>query len=106
MEHQNIHSKLFYVASVPLMPRKKMWSEESIFFVWLHIYSADVGFERYKPDTRAQIYPDGTVIWYAPVIYTVSCKIRVTWFPSDTQVCDYDICIVVLHWIVENMFWD
>ncbi|XP_072021485.1 neuronal acetylcholine receptor subunit beta-3-like [Amphiura filiformis] len=52
------------------------------------IENADIGFESTKPGTRAQIYSDGTIIWYAPVIYTVSCKIRVRWFPYDTQVCD------------------
>ncbi|XP_072014940.1 neuronal acetylcholine receptor subunit alpha-10-like [Amphiura filiformis] len=56
--------------------------------------SADVGFERFKPDTRAQIYSDGTIIWYVPVIYTTSCNIRIRWFPFDTQVCN----IIFLSW--------
>ncbi len=56
--------------------------------------SADDGFERIKPGTRAQIYWDGTIIWYAPVIYKSSCNIRVQWFPFDTQVCD----MIFLSW--------
>ncbi|XP_072014951.1 neuronal acetylcholine receptor subunit beta-3-like [Amphiura filiformis] len=52
------------------------------------IDNADIGFERYKPDTRAQIYSDGTIIWFVPIIFTKSCNIRVQWFPFDTQVCD------------------
>ncbi|XP_072021464.1 neuronal acetylcholine receptor subunit alpha-2-like [Amphiura filiformis] len=50
--------------------------------------NADIGFERTKPDTRALISSDGTIIWYAPVIYMNSCNVRVRWFPFDTQVCE------------------
>ena len=67
-------------------------------------FSAGDGFEIYKPDTRAQIYPNGTVVWFVPVIFTASCKMRVTWFPFDTQVCDlkflswgYDGLAIDLH---------
>ncbi|XP_072041536.1 neuronal acetylcholine receptor subunit alpha-3-like [Amphiura filiformis] len=42
----------------------------------------------YKADTVAQLYPDGTVIWYVQTIYTSTCKMHVRWFPFDVQVCE------------------
>ena len=65
-------------------------------------FSADVGFESYKPDTRAQIFSDGTIVWYSPVIYTSPCKIRVTWFPFDTQVCD----LTFVSWAYDGLLLD
>ncbi|XP_072023060.1 neuronal acetylcholine receptor subunit alpha-10-like [Amphiura filiformis] len=41
----------------------------------------------YKADTVANIYPDGTIMWYALAIYRSTCKIHVRWFPFDVQVC-------------------
>ena len=66
--------------------------------------SADVEFERYKSDTRALIYSDGTVEWYTPVIYTATCNMQVRFFPFDIQACDmvlgswsYDGLAIDLH---------
>ncbi|XP_072014971.1 neuronal acetylcholine receptor subunit beta-2-like isoform X2 [Amphiura filiformis] len=50
--------------------------------------------EKTKTDTRVQIYSDGTIIWYAQVIYTAFCNVKVRWFPFDTQVCD----MIFLSW--------
>ncbi|XP_072014257.1 neuronal acetylcholine receptor subunit alpha-10-like [Amphiura filiformis] len=49
--------------------------------------SANMQFGIYKADTIAKLYPDGTVIWLIPTIYTSTCKIQVRWFPFDVQVC-------------------
>ncbi|XP_072024582.1 neuronal acetylcholine receptor subunit alpha-9-like [Amphiura filiformis] len=46
----------------------------------------DSDFERIK-NTRAAIQSDGRVTWYAPAIFTSSCRIKVRYFPFDTQIC-------------------
>ncbi|XP_072023931.1 neuronal acetylcholine receptor subunit alpha-10-like [Amphiura filiformis] len=43
-------------------------------------------FEQYKP-IDAIVLPDGNVTWYAPVILTTSCKVKVRYFPFDSQSC-------------------
>ena len=58
------------------------------------IFSADVGFARYKSDTVAQLYPNGEVIWFTPAVYSSPCKVKVKWFPFDVQVCE----LVFLSW--------
>ena len=58
------------------------------------MHSADVSFEQFKPDTLVQIYPDGTVVWFIPVVYSAPCIIKVKWFPFDIQVCE----LVFLSW--------
>lgn len=37
--------------------------------------------------TNAAVYSDGSVYWNAPAIYTSSCKIDVSYFPFDEQIC-------------------
>jgi nicotinic acetylcholine receptor len=37
--------------------------------------------------TNMVVYADGTVNWIPPGIFIVSCKIDVTWFPFDEQLC-------------------
>ncbi|XP_072014246.1 neuronal acetylcholine receptor subunit alpha-10-like [Amphiura filiformis] len=65
------------------VPVSKIWSPDITLYD-----NADLSFERYKADTVAQLYPDGTVIWYVPAIYTSTCIVRVRWFPFDVQVCE------------------
>ena len=35
----------------------------------------------------ATVQSDGTVTWFAPAIFTSSCRIQVRYFPFDTQTC-------------------
>ncbi|XP_072014874.1 neuronal acetylcholine receptor subunit alpha-9-like [Amphiura filiformis] len=64
-------------------PIDNIWSPD----ITLH-HNTDPGFERYKPNSIASLYPDGTIIWFTPAIYASVCKIKVKWFPFDVQVCD------------------
>ena len=32
------------------------------------------------------VFPNGTAIWYVPVVWKSSCMVDITWFPVDTQV--------------------
>uniref|UniRef100_A0A914YI99 Neurotransmitter-gated ion-channel ligand-binding domain-containing protein n=1 Tax=Panagrolaimus superbus TaxID=310955 RepID=A0A914YI99_9BILA len=36
-------------------------------------------------------YSDGTINWIPPGIFKVSCKIDITWFPFDEQVCMFKV---------------
>ncbi|XP_072021489.1 neuronal acetylcholine receptor subunit alpha-6-like [Amphiura filiformis] len=56
-----------------------------------------------KPNSRAQIFFDGTIIWYAQVIYTASCNVKVRWFPFDTQVCDMIFLSWTYDWLEINL---
>ncbi|XP_065051408.1 neuronal acetylcholine receptor subunit alpha-9-like [Rhopilema esculentum] len=33
------------------------------------------------------VFHNGTVVWYVPVVWKSSCEVDITWFPVDTQVC-------------------
>ncbi|XP_072021495.1 uncharacterized protein [Amphiura filiformis] len=59
--------------------------------------------EKTKPNMRAQIFSDGTIIWFAQVIYTALCKVKVRWFPFDTQVCDMIFESWTYRWIEINL---
>lgn len=32
--------------------------------------------------------PNGSILWYTPMITTTSCRVRVRYFPFDTQICN------------------
>ncbi|XP_072024583.1 neuronal acetylcholine receptor subunit alpha-5-like [Amphiura filiformis] len=63
------------------LPSDKIWIPD----ITLH-RNIDGNFERIKK-TRASVASDGSITWFAPAIFTSSCRIRVRHFPFDTQIC-------------------
>ncbi|KXJ28794.1 neuronal acetylcholine receptor subunit alpha-10 [Exaiptasia diaphana] len=45
------------------------------------------GGEMYNFLTKVQLFSDGTIQWFAPTEVKSICKIDITYFPFDTQVC-------------------
>lgn len=54
--------------------------------LWYH-FSVDREFLRYR-DFPVFVFPNGSVLWYTPMITTTTCRVRVRYFPFDTQVCN------------------
>lgn len=66
------------------------------------------------------VYNTGTVTWIPPGIFIISCKIDITWFPFDDQICKLKVSFenyityvkAVLRisefgdWILEKFFVD
>ncbi|XP_038075928.1 neuronal acetylcholine receptor subunit alpha-10-like [Patiria miniata] len=94
------------------------WRDE--FLVWdpvdfggqteLHVFPSDIWTPRLAlmenvnfdfasiDDTEITISPNGTVNWYTPVIYQVSCKVDVRNFPFDVQQCN----LTFLPWVYDK----
>lgn len=58
-------------------------------------YSADDNFDStFK--SNLLVYSNGEVNWIPPGILKFSCKLDITWFPFDDQICGLKVSIVFL----------
>lgn len=66
--------------SVIIVPIDQIWKPDIVLYTNVDTSSGMV-------TTNAAVYSDGSVYWNAPAIYTSSCKIDVSYFPFDEQIC-------------------
>ncbi|KAL4225527.1 hypothetical protein ACF0H5_016215 [Mactra antiquata] len=54
-----------------------------------------IGFDR---DFPVRVYPNGVIQWAPGDVMTTTCKIDITWFPFDTQICE----VIFIPWGTES----
>ncbi|VDP07835.1 unnamed protein product [Soboliphyme baturini] len=78
------------------LPADKIWKPDVLLY-----NSVDSNFANFYPSNLV-VYSSGTITWIPPGIVRSSCKMDITWFPFDDQLC----CLKFGSWTYNSLKLD
>lgn len=89
------HYALQHVSRTTLILNEQCFNIYLVVLAYVYTFICLTDISRAEDDNKSprdtykapvNVYPDGKVVWYVPVVWKSSCTVDITWFPVDTQV--------------------